>query len=175
MDLRRGASTVTGRALDVAIEADDLFFALTDGLQTWLTRAGSLRVNEAGVLTGERGLRVVGAQGDMRLPATDVEVSADGRISYQGVVVAALQLYRSNDRAALHAGEGSLLVSPAGFSAAKQGAIRLRSGALEASNTDASREMLGLMTLSRQFESLSHVVQGYDELLGRTIQTLAEI
>jgi flagellar basal body rod protein FlgG len=54
-------------------------------------------------------------------------------------------------------------------------AIRIRSGTLEASNTDATREMLSLMTLSRQFESLSRVLQSYDDLLGRTIQKLGEV
>jgi flagellar basal body rod protein FlgG len=52
---------------------------------------------------------------------------------------------------------------------------RIRSGMLEASNTDASREMLSLMAVSRQFESLSRVLQSYDELLGRTIQKLGEV
>lgn len=175
VDLRRGGIVATGRALDVAIETDDLFFALTDGTQTWLTRAGSFRVDDAGLLVGERGLRVVGAQGEMRLPGSGVEVAADGRISHQGVVVGALLLFRPNDRASLQAAEGSLLLAPGGAQPAEASAQRVRSGALEASNTDASREMLGLVALSRQFESLSRVVQGYDELLGRTIQKLGEM
>jgi flagellar basal-body rod protein FlgF len=58
---------------------------------------------------------------------------------------------------------------------AEAGVGRVRGGTLEASNTDATREMLGLMALSRQFESLTHVVQGYDQVLGRAIQKLGEI
>jgi flagellar basal body rod protein FlgG len=34
--------------------------------------------------------------------------------------------------------------------------------------------MLDLMTLSRQFESLSRVLQNYDEALGRVIEKLGE-
>ena len=174
IDLRRGALMATSRALDVAIDADDAFFALTDGTQTWLTRAGTFRMNEEGVLVGERGLRVVGAQGDVRLPGSDVTVEADGRITHQGVTVATLQLFRPNDRTSLLAAQGALLAAPGGVQPVEAGTIRMRGGMLEASNTDASREMLSLVALSRQFESLSQVLQGYDEVLGRVIQKLGE-
>ena len=172
VDLRAGAITATGRALDLAIESENAFFMLTDGARTWLTRAGSFRVNAEGMLVGEGGLRVVGTQGDVHVPNGEVEVAPDGRILHDGVAVAALQLFEPNDRVALQAGPGSLLSAPAGVHVVDT--ARVRSGALEASNTDAGREMLGLMMLSRQFESLSRIVQGYDEALGRAIQELGE-
>ena len=43
------------------------------------------------------------------------------------------------------------------------------------SNAGASTEMVDLLTLTRQFESLVRVTQGYDELLGRAIQKLGEV
>jgi len=175
LDLRAGAMMATGRALDVAIDGDDLFFALTDGSRTWLTRAGAFHLNEDGVLVGERGLRVVGTQDDVRLPSGEVSVQADGRITHDGVIVAALQLFRPNDRASLSADQGALLIAPDGVRPAEAGTARVRGGALEASNTDASREMLSLVALSRQFEGLTQVLQGYDAALGRTIQKLGEI
>jgi flagellar basal-body rod protein FlgF len=81
VDLKPGAMIATGRSLDVAIDAEDLFFALTDGTQTWLTRGGSFHVNEDGLLVGERGLKVIGTQGDVRLPSADVlrRCSCSGR------------------------------------------------------------------------------------------------
>jgi flagellar basal body rod protein FlgG len=175
VDLQSGAMIETGRALDLAIESDELFFALTDGTQTWLTRAGSFHIDEGGVLLGERELRVVGAQGEVRLPGSEVEVGADGRITHQGAIVATLQLFQPNDRGSLLAAQGSLLEAPAGMHPAEPGIGRVRSGMLEASNTDAAREMLSLMALSRQFETLSQIVQSYDELLGRAIQKFGEV
>jgi flagellar basal-body rod protein FlgF len=174
VDLRRGATIATGRALDLAIEADDMYFALTDGSNTWLTRAGAFRVDADGLLVGERGLRVVGTQGDVRLPGSEVEVDATGQILYQGARVAAVQLFVADSPTSLRAAQGALLSAAGGQRPAEAGAGRVRSGALEAANTDSGREMLGLLTLSRQYESLSRVVQGYDELLGRTIQKLGE-
>lgn len=173
VNLQPGSITMTGRALDVAIEDDARFFALSDGTQTWLTRAGSFRVDEAGVLVGEGGLPVLTVQGEARLPGSDVQITSDGRIMHQGVMVAALQLFEPNEPMSLRAATGALLLAPEGMHPAD--VVRVRSGALETSNTDAGREMLGLMMLSRQFESLTRIVQGYDEMLGRTIEKLAEV
>ena len=103
-----------------------------------------------------------------------ITVSPDGAITHRGLVVAALQLYAPNDRRTLQAAEGALLISTSGVQPVDAGAAHIRSGTLEASNTDATREMLGVMGLSRQFESLSRVLQSYDEMLGRTIQQLGE-
>jgi len=175
VDLHPGSTVATGRALDLSIDADDLFFALTDDTQTWLTRAGAFHLNEDSVLVGERGLRVVGVQGDVHLPGSDVEVAADGSITHQGDIVAALQLFRPTDQTSLRAAKGSLLETPGGLQPAETGTQRVRSGTLEASNTDAAREMLSLIALSRQFEGLSHVVQGYNEMLGHAIEKLGEI
>ncbi|HEY6923384.1 MAG TPA: flagellar hook basal-body protein [Steroidobacteraceae bacterium] len=175
VDLRSGGLSLTGRSLDLAVESDDLFFALTDGTQTWLTRAGSFRLNDEGVLVGERGLRVVGPDGDVRLPGTEVAVEADGRITQQGTAVGAVQLFRPVDRASVMAAAGSLLTAAAGIEPVDAESGRVRSGALEGSNTQMSAEMVGLMSIARQFEALGRVVQGYDGVLQRAIEKLAEI
>lgn len=175
VDLRAAGITATGRALDVAIEGDDLFFGLTDGTRTWLTRAGAFELNSAGALVGERGLSVLGTQGELQLPGSDVAVAADGTITRQGIVVGALQLFRPLDKTSLHPAGGALLSAPEGFVPAESDNNRVRPGALEGSNTDAAQEMIDLVALSRQFESLSRVVQTYDDMLGRTIQKLGDL
>jgi len=175
VDLRPGGLILTGRALDVAVESDNLFFALTDGTQTWLTRAGAFRLNDDGVLVGERGLRVVGPDGDVRLPGGEVVVEADGRITQQGTAVGALQLFRPTDRASVMAAAGTLLTAASGIEPVDAESGRVRSGALEGSNTQVSDEMVGLMSIARQFEALGRVVQGYDAVLQRAIEKLAEI
>ena len=160
----------------MAIEGDGLFFALTDGTRTWLTRAGALRLDAAGLLVGEGGLRVVGRDGDVRLEDEDVEVLRDGQVMRKGVAVAALQLFRPADPAELRSAGGTLLeVGPSAPLPAEPGAGRLRSGALEASNADPARDLVELVALSRQFEALARIAQGYDELLGRAIRQLGEV
>jgi flagellar basal-body rod protein FlgF len=175
VDVRPGSLQLTGRPLDVALQTDDLFFELTDGEQTWLTRAGAFRVNQDGVLVGEQGLRVVGTEGDVRIPPGDVTVEADGRITQQGVAVATLQLFRPADRTSLVPVQGSLLTTSSDIEPAEAGVGRVRGSALEAANTDAATEMIDLMSTARQFESLTRVAQGYDTVLGRAIEKLAEV
>jgi flagellar basal body rod protein FlgG len=175
VDLRPGTLVATGRALDVAIEGDDLFFALTDGVQTWLTRAGAFRLSPDGMLVGERGLRVQGVGGDIKLDNADVDIRPDGQIVRDGVAVAALQLFKPNDRATLEHAGGALIRAAQGVLPAEPGAGRVRASTLETSNAGASTEMVDLLALTRQFESLVRVLQGYDELLGRAIQRLGEV
>lgn len=175
VDLRAGPIAPTGRPLDVAIESSDLFFALSDGAQTWLSRAGAFRIDANGLLVGERGLRVQGTTGDIRLESADVEIRPDGQIMRDGVTVAALQLFSPADRDGVaHAG-GALLSVNSGVLPAEAGSVRLRAAALEGSNAGSGTEMVDLLALSRQFESLIRVTQGYDELLGRTIQKLGDV
>lgn len=175
VDLRAGAIVQTGRALDVAIETSDLFFALSDGAQTWLSRAGAFHIDATGLLVGERGLRVQGTGGDIRLDNADVEIRSNGQIMRNGVAVAALQLFAPIEPTRLAPDGGALLMAAEGMLPAEFGSVRLRSGALESSNAGSGTEMVDLLALSRQFESLIRVTQGYDELLGRTIQKLGEI
>jgi flagellar basal-body rod protein FlgF len=173
INTQRGAIVFTGRPLDVAIDADDAFFALTDGQRTWLTRAGAFTLDDSGVLQGEGGLRVVGTQGDVRLLSADVEIGADGRITQQGQVVATLQLFRPGEPRSLRAAQGTLLTTSAGTQPVND--VRLRGRSLESSNTDTTQEMLGTVALTRQFEALSRIVQAYDEILGRSIEKLGDL
>lgn len=175
IDLRAGPITPTGRRLDVAIESSDLFFAVTDGSQTWLTRSGAFHVDAKGLMVGERGLPVQGTAGEIRLDNADVEIRPDGQIVRDGVTVAALQLFSPVDRDGLASAGGALLNAGAGILPAEAGSVRLRGSALEGSNAGSGTEMIDLLALSRQFESLIRVTQGYDELLGRTIQKLGEV
>jgi flagellar basal body rod protein FlgG len=175
VDLRPGELVATGRPLDVAIDDNELFFALSDGEKTWLTRAGAFQVNSEGLLVGERGLRVQGVGGDIALDNADVEIRPDGQIVRDGIAVAALQLFKPNDRTALEQAGGALIFAPQGVQPAEPGTMRIRANTLESSNADASTEMVDLLALTRQFESLVRVTQGYDELLGRAIQQLGEM
>jgi flagellar basal-body rod protein FlgF len=174
VDLRAGQLIATRRPLDVAIEGSDAFFALSDGRRVWLTRAGSFRIDAEGYLVGEGGLRLQGAQGDVRLDHGDVEIRADGRIVREGAVLATLRLFKPAAGSSIAPVRGSLLGLTGGVDAVEDVAA-LRAGFLESSNATANSEMLGLVALTRQFESLVRVTQGYDDALAKTIQRLGEI
>ncbi len=176
VDLRPGQTLTTGRALDLSIQGGNHFFALSDGARTWLTRDGSFVVGADGYLTGERGLRVQGIGGDIRLDTADVQVLPDGRIQRNGVDVAAIELFAPDDTARLAPGTGALVAAGAsGIHPVDAASTHILAGTLESSNAGAATEMVDLLALTRQFESLARVTQGYDDLLGRTIEKLGDI
>ncbi|WKB51646.1 flagellar hook-basal body complex protein [Eleftheria terrae] len=175
VDLRAGQMMATGKPLDVAIDGAQGFFALSDGQRTFLTRAGSFRVDAEGYLVGERGLRVQGSNGDIRLGSADVSVRETGEIVQREEVQAVLQLFTLAEGAQLSPDKGSLLAVDGALQPVDSGRAAVRSGFLEGSNAGGPQDMLALMALTRQFESLVKVTQGYDEVLGRAIQKLGEI
>jgi flagellar basal body rod protein FlgG len=174
VDLREGQLMMTGRSLDVAIDGKDGFFGLSDGRRIWLTRAGSFRLAANGALVGEGGMRVQGIHGDITLDSADVEVRPNGQIVRDGGVLATLRLFKPSSQGALESGPGSLLMDKGGTEH-YDGPVRLRSGHVESSNSAANTEVLSLLALTRQYESLVRLTQGYDDVLGRTIQRLGEI
>jgi flagellar basal-body rod protein FlgF len=52
------------------------------------------------------------------------------------------------------------------------GAVQVRQGALENSNVDHMTEMVQMVQVMRHFETMTHVVQSYDEMVGTAIAKL---
>jgi flagellar basal body rod protein FlgG len=175
VDVRPSALISTGKPLDLAVEGPVGFFALSDGASAFLTRNGAFSVDAEGYLVGERGLRVQGAQGDLRIGAGEVSVRGNGEIVRRGDVLGTLQLFVPGVGAAVTPRGGALIGVDGSVQALDAGRARLSAGFLESSNAGGPQDMLALMSLTRQFESLVRVTQGYDEVLGRAIQKLGEI
>ena len=176
VDLSSAGIQATGRDLDVAVEGH-AYLALTDGSQTWLTRAGALDVDAEGYLVGPRGLRVVGQQGDIRIDGLNgLSMDAQGHLMREGQSVGQLRLMRPAEGASLVSADGIALSTEDGlYIDVPVGEARVRSGFLEASNVQGMPEVLGMVEGIRRFESVIRLVQGYDDVLGRTIQKLGEI
>jgi flagellar basal body rod protein FlgG len=175
VDLGAGPFIATQRGLDVAIDAAGQFFGLSDGNRVWLTRSGSFSVDDEGYLVGVHGMRVQGPAGDIHLEASNVDIQPDGQILHDGVVTATLQLYAPSDASRLGSADGVLFRDPGDPMPVAPGDVRVRAAALEGANASSGQEMVDLLTVSRQFEALIRVMQGYDDLLGKTIQKLGEI
>jgi flagellar basal-body rod protein FlgF len=176
VDFTPGALQQTGRPLDVAIEGEG-FLPLTDGSRTWLTRTASLQVDVHGDLVGPKGLRLLGATGDIH-PGNDKDLSinASGQIMRGEQVLGRIKLMTPTNEALMASEDGVHFEVSSDHlqdAQADQGAIR--AGFLEGSNTSSLKEMLGVMESVRHFESLIRLAQGYDEVLGKAIQKLGEV
>lgn len=175
-DFTQAGLQATGRPLDVAIEGQGLLM-LTDGARTWLTRAGTLRINDQGELVGHKGLRVVGLQGDLRpVSAQSLSIDVAGRLTRGDEAIGQLRIVQPRDAQALSTQDGVLFeVEADQVVSAPPDEHTVRAGFLEGSNASGLNDMLGVMQTVRHFESLIRVAQGYDEVLGKAIQKLGEV
>lgn len=175
IDFTPAALMQTGRPLDVAVEGEG-FIALTDGQRRWLTRAAALSVAPTGELVGPRGLRVLSNAGDLRPGSEqDVTIQADGTVQAGGRSIGRIQILQPADAQTMTTHDGVLFEISEQVTESAVGKAVLRPGFLESSNTNHLKEVLGVMEMVRHFESLIRLAQGYDEVIGRTIQKLGEV
>lgn len=164
----QGALVETGRELDIAVEREG-FIAVqaADGTEAF-TRAGSLHVDSVGILRTGNGLPVLGNGGPIALPpAEKIEMAADGTITLiplgegkEATVQADRVKLVNPDLSTLTKSEDGLLrVRGAEGEIPADGAVRIVSGFLEASNVNAVNELVSMLELSRQYEMQVKVMQ----------------
>jgi flagellar basal-body rod protein FlgG len=180
VDQTQGTFTSTGGQLDLAISGGG-FFQVQDPLsgRTLYTRAGNFSINANG--------QVVLASADLGRPlqppitippgATQITISGDGVVSVleppntnptqigniqtaafinpQGLVQLGQNLYQQSDAS------GSAQPGTPG----QEARGLLQQGYLEASNVDATTELVNLINTQRTYELNSQVVQASDQIL----------
>lgn len=171
-DLSQGKINRTGNTIDIAIGAAG-FFALrgNDGVTTY-SRQGQFRLDSDGRLVNGQGLAVLGADGgDIRLPTPDVAIQADGTMTIAGINVAKVGLFQPAAGVTPAAMGGSLFamtdVEPVSDP-------QLHQGMVEASNVALADEMVALMEAMRNAEGGARMVQVYDDLMGKAINTFGQ-
>ncbi|MGQ9497956.1 MAG: flagellar hook-basal body protein [Desulfotomaculales bacterium] len=168
-----GALLATGRALDLAIEGEGFFGVTTPAGETLYTRDGTFYLDaegrlvnaagyavEPGITVGEGAVSVqIGPDG------TVTAVNADGTTEEAG----RLKLYTFANPAGLEARGGNLFAATDAGGAPREaapgeGAGPVRSGRLEASNTDLAGEMTALLLAQRAYQAAARTVQAADEM-----------
>lgn len=174
IDPGQGTLRYTGNAQDVAVEGDGfLEIATPDGLR--YTRQGALRVDVAGRLVGVQGWPVMGTSGEIGLTGSPFSIDAAGQVTQDGRIAGRLKLVRFTGAGQLQPvgqglyAQGAALVAEDGLSAGS-----VRTGFQENSNVNSPQEMVSLTDTVRHFEALSKIVQGYDDVLEKTIRKLGE-
>jgi len=157
-----GVISATGRNLDVAMRGNAwLAVQGLDGTEAY-TRAGSLDVNNEGLLVLRNGLQVLGDGGPINVPPdTEVQIGSDGTVSAK----ANNQKPTTIGRLKLVTPEGPLTRGPDGLFRAADGDLpadqtaRLQDGALEGSNVSPVETMVGMIAAARQFEQQMKLLQ----------------
>ena len=173
IDATPGTLRSTGNNLDVAIDGEG-FFELADAAGPVYTRRGEFRTDAAGRLVGPQGLPVMGASGEIVLTGEPFTIAANGEITQQGAVVARLRVVQLTHAEALAPQGGGTYTQGGAVLENTSAAVRLRIGYQENSNVDSAREMVGMTETVRHFESMQKLMQGYDEVLEKSIRKLGE-
>lgn len=149
-----GVFRQTGRSLDVALAGEGFLVVQTARGQRY-TRAGNLTRNQDGQLVTQDGSLVVGEAGPITLPAGEITIGEDGTLSVQGKNVGRLKVARfSHPGTELVPEGGTFFATREGVAPQEDNQTRFRQGVLEMSNVDPMQEMVTLIQLQREFESL---------------------
>ena len=174
----QGASQVTGRSTDLAIQGEGFFQVEDAAGDAFYTRAGAFGVDNAGNLVNPEGMRVLGENGPIQIAdgATDVAIGSNGLVTAKvdGVQEEQGQLQLANfanPGGLTRVGNGLFAAGPAsgdaqvGLPNGDEGLGGLQSGTLEMSNVDLAQEFTNLILAQRGFQANSRTITTSDELL----------
>ncbi len=166
-DFTPGEIFYTGNTLDVAIFGD-AFFSLSTPEGERYTRNGVFKLDGSGGLVNADGYKVLSESGPIILPkGGEISINRDGQISVDGVVASSLKLVGLKNPA--KQGASLFSGSPVNVDA------EVKQGALEHSNVNAFREMIGLVEAMRIYETNQKVIQAFDALASKAANDLARV
>lgn len=171
VDGTNGALMQTDNPLDVALEGDGVFSVKTpQGMR--YTRAGNFQLDAEKRLVTQDGFQVMGEGNQpITLPpeTANVTISPDGDVNADGTVVGKLALAKFSPSQLKR--EGGSLFSATGTPQAGE-LPKVRSGVLESSNVNIVRGVVDLVKVSRTYESLMKMIQGYHDVESRAAREL---
>lgn len=163
-DSSAGPIRATDNPLDVAIQGEG-YFAVNIPNGVRYTRAGDFRLDSQGRLVNSAGLAARGAGGtEIRVPPDvgDVSIEGDGRVMAGQDQVGQLELARFAPASLSREGDNLYAASAAPL--ADGPPVLLLSGALEGANVNVVRGMVDLVKVSRTYDSLMKMIQGYRDI-----------
>lgn len=177
-DFSQGSLRITDNTYDLAIGGNGFFnieFTNKAGeTSTKYTRDGGFTLTKEGYLVTKDGDYVLGENGRIQVSTTtaDTIIDRDGSIYQDGNLVATIKVTEFEDTNYLtHYGETMW--------DAKEGAVshdvenpNIYQGYLEMSNANVVKEMVNMITISRQYEANQKMITTYDETLEHSMQLI---
>lgn len=176
-DLSKGITVSTGNRLDIAVEGNG-FIALEGDRYT---RRGDLDKNSEGFLTTHDGIKVLGQDGPINIPADSVQVDIglDGKVSVMeanSTVPTEIDTIKvvdfGPDANLTKAGDG-LFTANKGTGTPSTSTIK--QGYLETSNVNAVKEMVHMIETMREFESYQKAMQAFDNATSQVTNNLGRL
>jgi flagellar basal-body rod protein FlgF len=173
IDTSQGPSRQTGNPLDMAIIGDGYFVVNTEQGPRY-TRSGSFQKSPAGVLVDFQGNPVQGEGGDIPIASGEVIIARDGTVSVNEEVVDKLQVMDIASEALQRMGNNYFEVKQGFAPAAKENPV-IEQAALEFSNVDVVKEMLGLIETQRAYESFQKMMRTVSDAYGQAIHNVGTV
>lgn len=175
IDLQSGGLEHTGNPLDLALQGDAYFVVQTPQGERY-TRAGSFVTDHEGTLRTHGGLEVMGDSGSLSIPQGTklIRVAPNGSIHADGQEIGRLKIAKFKDTEGLTRDGLTLFAAGPGAQALdiETQNVTVSQGYLENSNINAVQGMNELITVSRTFDALQKVIDGFKQIDDRTARDL---
>jgi len=177
-DFSGGSLTETGNSLDLALMGDG-FFSVRTPEGTRYTRNGDFSLDGQGRLVSANGDFVLAqdSRGDqvLTLPPGELNVSSNGQVSVNGIVLGTLKIVTFQDLSKLVPVGASLFRTPDGVDGIPPTSLNVAQGFIEQANVNPVKAVTDMITLMRSFEMLSQAVRSMTrDVDSRLINELAK-
>jgi flagellar basal-body rod protein FlgF len=176
INFQQGEMRATGSKMDFALEGSGLFTLQTPNGQAIYTRDGEFHLNAQSQLVSKQGYLVMSDGGPVQMDANNpapVTVAVTGEISQGADVKGKLAIAEfAKPQDLTMVGNGYFRNDDPNVQAIPSASGGVRQGFIEAANTSPTKEMAGLITAMRMFESNQKVLQMQNDRMGRTITDL---
>lgn len=173
-DFQQGHLNQTDNPLDFAITGSGFFELETpDGMR--YARDGHFQFNESGVLVNNDGHKVMGLEGPITAPINQlgaglVRVNEGGEVFFNDERIGQFNIVSFENPQQLQKAGGNAFYATPGAVKTPESESLVRQGFIESANVNPVEEMVELIEIQRQFESMQRMVQTLDN----TFRTAAE-
>lgn len=182
-NMSQGSLQNTGRPLDVAISGDGFFTVQTQQEQLLLTRNGSFQMNQDRELTTSEGFKVMDdGNNPITLPVNatidDLNISGEGKVfvtdaTGQDIQIATLGINQmANEQERMERLSANYFIVKDEGQLAEAEGFQTVNRMLEASNANPIREMVAMISNTREFEMGQKILKMFDEINSREQQRL---
>lgn len=164
-DFSQGDLVDTGNPMELALDGPG-FFAVEANGETRYTRALRVHLDNDGTLVDERGSRVLGDGGPVRVDDSGkkLQVEVDGTLKSGDVESGRIRVVAFVDPQKLDDAEGGYWHAADNLELANAETTKVHQGMRENSNTNALDELVALITVQRQYEAAQRALSTESEL-----------
>jgi flagellar basal-body rod protein FlgF len=157
VDFSQGHLVQTSRSLDFALEGKG-FFVIETPAGPLYTRNGSFQINGHGQIVDSQGRIVAGSGGAItvpkEVPMSELTIASDGRVSAAGTEIGKLKVVEfSNPSSELTPAGTNCFSASTASKPLDSKETTVSQGYQESSNVNGMEELVGLLTVTRLYES----------------------